>query len=95
VIDVLFAYDTLILFVLSLVAWFTLGIARVVTGRKTISAQVRDLDRIWPSVGFLFALVVALLMGHFFLNPGVPFVQVAGIAVAIAFGLIAGAIWFR
>lgn len=87
--------DILILFFGTLIAWFAVEFARVFTGRPTISEKVRDFDRFWPSIGFLTALVMGLLAGHFFLNPGIPGVQAAGVVFAIAFGLIAGKLWFR
>lgn len=87
--------DIILLFFGTLVAWFGVEFYRVFTGRPTISEKVRDFHRFWPSIGFLTALVVGLLAGHFFLNPGVPGVQVLGIVAGLGFGLIAGKLWFR
>lgn len=87
--------DIIVLFFGTLAAWVIVEFARVFTGRPTISEKVRDLDAYWPSVGFLTALVFGLLVGHFFLNPGIPALQAAGVAAGLAFGLLAGKVWFR
>lgn len=87
--------DILILFFGSVIAAFIIEFYRVFTGKPTISEKVRDLDRLWPSAGFLGALVVGLLLGHFFLNPGIPALQAVGVLAGLAFGVLAGKLWFR
>lgn len=58
--------DTFFLFIITVVAWFGLEFWRVGRGDKSISEQIWDLYRRWPTLGMLAGLVVGLLMGHFF-----------------------------
>jgi Na+/H+ antiporter NhaC len=87
--------DTFILFIVTVVAWFGLEFWRVFRGDITISEQIRNLHKLWPAIGFLAALVVGLLIGHFFFNPDVPLFQLGGIVAGLGFGILAGALWFR
>lgn len=58
--------DTLILFLATVVAWFGLEFWRILRGDKSISEQVWDLYRRWPTLGMLSGLGVGLLLAHFF-----------------------------
>lgn len=58
--------DTLILFILTVLAWFGLEFWRVLRGDKSISEQVWDLYARWPALGMFSGLVVGILLGHFF-----------------------------
>ena len=57
---------TWILLIGTIVAWCVVEGIDVVLGRPTISADFRMLARIWPPFGFLMALVLGLLLGHWF-----------------------------
>ena len=57
---------TLVLAVATLVAWTALELFYVWGGQPSISEQIWTLFRAWPTFGVLFALVVGLLMGHWF-----------------------------
>ena len=58
--------DTFILFLVSVVAWFSLEFWRVLRGDTSISQQIQGLFRQWPTLGMLGGLTVGLLLGHFF-----------------------------
>lgn len=58
--------DTLILFLVTVVAWFGLEFRRVLTGQQSISGQVWQLHHDWPALGWLGGLAVGTLGAHFF-----------------------------
>ncbi len=87
--------ETFVAFVVIVLGLFALEFYYVFTGQPTISERIRNVNKIWRSLGFLSVLVASMLLGHFFLGPGTPTSDLAGIIAACVFGLIAGAIWFR
>lgn len=58
--------NTLILFLVTLIAWFALEFWRVLHHEASISDQIRMLDKSWHALAMLAGLVVGLLMGHWF-----------------------------
>lgn len=57
---------TLLLSIVTLVAWFALEFFYVLNGQPSISDQIVTLFKQWPTFGMLFALVIGLLLGHWF-----------------------------
>ena len=58
--------DTLILGIITIVAWFALELWRILRGDASISQQVQDLQKQWPTLGMLAGLACGLLLAHFF-----------------------------
>jgi len=57
---------TLVLAIVSLVAWTALEFFYVLNGLPSISEQIWRLYAQWPPIGMLSGLIVGLLLGHFF-----------------------------
>ena len=64
--------NTLILFVVTVVAWFALEFWRVLRGKQSISGQVWQLGQRWPAFMWLSGLVVGTLGAHFFFGQCAP-----------------------
>lgn len=58
--------NTLVLGIVTVLAWFALEFWRVLHHEASISQQVQGLFRVWPTVGMLFGLIGGLLLGHWF-----------------------------
>ncbi len=56
----------LALFLTTVVAWIVLELSLILQGKATVSARVQRLYQSYPSIGVLAALVVGLLVAHFF-----------------------------
>jgi len=50
----------------TLAVWFVLEMFYIWNGMPSISTQISTLYHQWPTFGMLFALVVGLLLGHWF-----------------------------
>lgn len=55
-----------ILFVITIIVYAIFEIFLILTDRPTISTMVRNAYKNYPPLGFLVALVVGLILGHFF-----------------------------
>ena len=62
--------DTLVLFFITVIAWFALEFWRVLRGDISISQQVWNLYKAWPPLGMLSGLVTGILLSHFFFGQG-------------------------
>jgi hypothetical protein len=58
--------NTLILGIVTVLAWFALEFWRVLRGESSISQQIQGLYKVWPTVGMLFGLITGLLLAHWF-----------------------------
>jgi len=59
--------NILILLVVLVIAVFAIfEIFLIMTNRPTISTMIRNAYKNYPPLGFLTALIVGLLLGHFF-----------------------------
>ena len=59
---------TLVLFLVTVVAWFALEFYFVLNHRASISGRVWALAQRWPPIGMLTGLVVGILLAHFFFS---------------------------
>ena len=57
---------TLILFLVTVAAWFALEAWFVARGKQSISGRIWAANRAWPPLAMFTALVIGLLLGHFF-----------------------------
>lgn len=58
--------NTLVLFLVTVVAWFALEFWRLLHHQDSISTQIEKLNAVWPTLGMLTGLVAGLLLGHWF-----------------------------
>lgn len=58
--------DTFVLFLVTVVAWFALEFWRILRGDTSISQQIWELQKRWPTLGMLSGLVTGILLAHFF-----------------------------
>lgn len=58
--------ETWVLLVATIVVWFAVEFWLVARGKPTISTEFTRLYAKWPMFGVLMALVVGLLIGHWF-----------------------------
>ena len=61
---------TLVLFLVTVVAWISLELVDILTGGATISSQVYDLAHAYLPFGALVSLVIGALWAHFFWQAG-------------------------
>jgi hypothetical protein len=57
---------TLILFLITVAAWVALEFWFVFRGQPSISGRIWAANRAWPPLSMFTALVIGLLLGHFF-----------------------------
>jgi hypothetical protein len=58
--------ETLILFVVTVIAWFAVEFYLLFAHKPTISTRIIELYTRWPTLGLLVGLVTGLLLGHWF-----------------------------
>jgi hypothetical protein len=64
---------TLILFLVTVAAWFALEFFFVFRGKPSISGRIWAANRAWPPLAMFTALVIGLLLGHLFFSQCGPF----------------------
>jgi hypothetical protein len=57
---------TLLLFIVTVLAWFALEAWYLLRGQPSISGRIWAANRAWPPLAMFTALVIGLLLGHFF-----------------------------
>jgi hypothetical protein len=57
---------TLLLFIVTVLAWFALEFWYVLRGEPSISGRIWAANKAWPPLAMFTALIIGLLLGHFF-----------------------------
>lgn len=85
----------LVLFLATFAVWFAVEMYCYFTHKPLITTRVRDFYHLWPDIGVLAGIGTGLLFAHFFLQEDVGLAVIVGPAAGLAFGLIAGRLWFK